>query len=221
MTSPGAALLLLFDVAPEATAEHDAWHTREHLPERLALPGFRRGSRWTALDGAPRYCVVYEVDDLAALDSPAYRARLAQPSTWTASMMRHYVGMRRTLCRAVAGFGPALGGAALVAGWRLPEDEAARHAALDRVAAALPEVAALPGVASGLLLARGALAAMTREQAIRGQDASVDAALIVTVYDDAALAPLAAALAPALPAGAAPARYRLACTLSAGAAAQR
>jgi len=35
-----AAMLLSFDVAPDAIDEHDDWHTHEHLPERLSIPGF-------------------------------------------------------------------------------------------------------------------------------------------------------------------------------------
>jgi len=40
-----AAMLLSFDVAREAIRQHDDWHTHEHLPERLSIPGFLRGSR--------------------------------------------------------------------------------------------------------------------------------------------------------------------------------
>ena len=50
---PSAAMLLSFDIAEEAQREHDDWHSHEHLPERLAIPGFLRGSRWRALAGAP------------------------------------------------------------------------------------------------------------------------------------------------------------------------
>lgn len=42
-------MLLLFDVAPGAVAEHDAWHTHEHMPERLRIPGFLQGTRWIAV----------------------------------------------------------------------------------------------------------------------------------------------------------------------------
>ena len=56
-----AAMLLSFDVVPEAIDEHDEWHTQEHLPERLSIPGFLRGTRWVALHGLPRYFVLYEV----------------------------------------------------------------------------------------------------------------------------------------------------------------
>jgi hypothetical protein len=44
-------MLLSFDVDVEAVAEHDRWHTQEHLPERLAITGFLRGTRWTAIEG--------------------------------------------------------------------------------------------------------------------------------------------------------------------------
>ena len=48
-----AAMLLSFDVEADAIDEHDRWHTHEHLPERLSIPGFRRGTRWLATDGGP------------------------------------------------------------------------------------------------------------------------------------------------------------------------
>ena len=62
-------MVLSFDIAPEAIAEHDDWHTHEHLPERLSIPGFLRGSRWVATRGEPRYMVLYEVRELATLTS--------------------------------------------------------------------------------------------------------------------------------------------------------
>ena len=62
-----AAMLLSFDIVPDAAAEHDHWHTFEHLPERLSIPGFLRGTRWIALEGQPRYLVLYEVAQLATL----------------------------------------------------------------------------------------------------------------------------------------------------------
>lgn len=46
-------MLLSFDIAPEAIPEHDDWHTHEHLPERLSIPGFLRGTRWVALQEQP------------------------------------------------------------------------------------------------------------------------------------------------------------------------
>jgi hypothetical protein len=38
-----AAIAIWLDFPPEEAAEHDAWHSTEHLPERLGIPGFLRG----------------------------------------------------------------------------------------------------------------------------------------------------------------------------------
>jgi hypothetical protein len=183
-------MLLLFDVAAEALDEHDDWHTHEHMPERLAIPGFLRGSRWTRTTPGPRYCVLYEVADLAVLDSPEYRARLDAPTPWTAKMMPHYVGMRRSLCAVVAGDGDGLGGACLVATFTPAEGRAAE---LRRrlVADVLPGLARRRGLAAWRLLENSLQARMTREQDLRGRDRAVRSALWVTGYDVDAIAALA------------------------------
>jgi hypothetical protein len=52
---------------------HD-WYDNEHAPARLTVPGVRTGYRYHALDGVrPGWLAWYELD-LAALDSPRYRA---------------------------------------------------------------------------------------------------------------------------------------------------
>src|SRR5438132_9308533 len=78
-----AAMLLTFDVEQAAIPEHDDWHTHEHLPERLAIPGFLRATRWVVVRGAPRYVVIYEVDRLETLGSRNYLDRLNHPTPWT------------------------------------------------------------------------------------------------------------------------------------------
>src|SRR4051812_16555055 len=94
-----AAMVLAIDLAPESIVQHDDWHTHEHLPERLSIPGFLRGSRWRALSGTPQYLVIYEVADLGVLTSAAYLQRLNSPTPWTAKMMKSYRGMARGFCR--------------------------------------------------------------------------------------------------------------------------
>jgi len=34
-----------WDIPPEVRAEWEHWHTTEHMPERLGIPGFLRGLR--------------------------------------------------------------------------------------------------------------------------------------------------------------------------------
>ncbi len=187
-----AAMLLSFDIAPEAIAEHDDWHTHEHLPERLAIPGFLRGTRWVALQGQPRYCVLYEVARLDTLASEAYLQRLNNPSSWTSRMMPHYRGMRRGLCSVMSSQGLGMGHMSLLLRFAPAEDQ---KAALGRwlTQDLLPQLPARPGLGSVHLL-EGALAPrMTREQRIRGADAGVDWALLVTGYSQGSLETLAQA----------------------------
>ncbi len=178
---PSAAMLLSFDIAEEAQREHDDWHSHEHLPERLAIPGFLRGSRWRALAGAPAYFVIYEVAELGVLTSPAYMERLNHPSPWTTKMMPSYRGMRRGLCEIAARAGHGLGGFGLLLRFDVPAPGQAPVGDW-LVGEVLPALAAQTGVASVALFRSGLQAALTVEQRIRGHDAGVDWALLVTGY---------------------------------------
>jgi hypothetical protein len=186
-------MLLSFDVDAEAVEEHDRWHTHEHLPERLSIPGFRRGTRWVTTEGTPRYMVLYEVESLATLASPAYRARLDNPTPWTARIMPHYRGMSRGLCSVLGSFGHGQGGAAALLRFTPRQSQAAQlHRWL--LEEALPRLPQTPGLGSAHLLQGVQPAEMTNEQRIRGADRGVDAALIITGYDGNAVADQARAL---------------------------
>ena len=47
------AVAIWHDIAPEGRDAFYAWHGNEHMPERLAIPGFLRGRRYAAIEGAP------------------------------------------------------------------------------------------------------------------------------------------------------------------------
>jgi len=184
-----AAMLLSFEIDAEAIAEHDDWHTHEHLPERLSIPGFLRGTRWIALQGQPRYFVIYEVEQLATLTSSAYLERLNNPSPWTSKMMPQYRGMTRGFCSVAGSFGLGMGHAGLSIRFKPTETAPAlRHWLLQDLLPSLPSRA---GIGSVHLFEGALTPAMTNEQRLRGADAGVDWALLVTGYSEEALASLA------------------------------
>ena len=185
-----AALLLCFDVDPDAIDEHDEWHTQEHLPERLSIPGFLRGTRWVALQGEPRYLVLYEVERLDTLASPAYLERLNGPTPWTQRIMPHYRGMRRGLCSVQGSRGFGMGHAALLVRFS-PQAGAAGSLGKWLAEDILPALPMRRGLGSTHWLEAALSAEMTDEQRIRGIDARIDGALLVTGYDEPALAALA------------------------------
>ena len=182
-----AALLLCFDLVPEAISEHDDWHTHEHLPERLSIPGFLRGTRWVAIRGVPRYLVLYEVEQLATLTSPAYLERLNEPSVWTARMMPHYRSMSRGFCLVTASFGLGIGHLSVLFRFK-PASASATSLRRWLVQDVLPDLPVAPGIGSIHLLEGAVTPRMTNEQRIRGPDAGIDWALLVTGYSEAALA---------------------------------
>src|ERR1700722_11543493 len=59
---------------PVDVAEFTDWYDNEHVPARLATPGFGAVTRFRALDGQqPDWLATYEVTP-GTLDTPAYQA---------------------------------------------------------------------------------------------------------------------------------------------------
>jgi hypothetical protein len=180
-------MLLSFDVVPHAIPEHDDWHTHEHLPERLSIPGFVRGTRWVALRGQPRYFVMYEVAQLATLTSSAYLERLNNPSPWTSKMMTFYRGMTRGFCTMAGSYGVGIGQAGLLVRFKpATGSEASLRKWL--LHEALPSLPSRAGLGSVHLLEGALTPQMTKEQGIRGADAGVDWAVLAMGYGDESVA---------------------------------
>ncbi|MGH6904724.1 MAG: hypothetical protein ACREIR_18510 [Geminicoccaceae bacterium] len=47
------ALAIWHDPAPEIESDYNEWHSKEHMYERVGVPGFLRGQRGVAIAGAP------------------------------------------------------------------------------------------------------------------------------------------------------------------------
>jgi hypothetical protein len=73
------AVAIWHDVAPEGRQEFYAWHGREHMPERVAIPGFVRGRRYVGVHGGPQYFNLYETATPAVVTGSDYLARLNHP----------------------------------------------------------------------------------------------------------------------------------------------
>jgi hypothetical protein len=109
----GAAFLAIWhDIEEHGEVEYNDWHTREHMPERVRLPGFEAGRRWVgrSLDHH-RYFTLYEAATLDVLGSATYRARLDAPTPWTHKVQPTFTNFVRAACRATASEGRGTGGA--------------------------------------------------------------------------------------------------------------
>lgn len=182
-----AVLAMWWDVAAESRAELEHWHAHEHFPERLALPGFRRASRWTAVDGGEGFFVMYELADHAVLASAPYVARLNAPSPWSTRMMPLHRGMVRTQCQVLQSHGAVTARHALTV--RLSPQQAQTEVLLRRLGELAAAVTQRPGLVGLHVLRHEAPAlATTTEQQIRGNaDRSADWVVVACGYDLAAL----------------------------------
>lgn len=98
------------DCAQGHEAAYEAWYMREHLPERLGLPGFRRGRRYVAVRPGPEFFTYYETDRPEVLGTADYLDRVGDPTPMTRQMMTSvFLNMNRTVCRVVGRAGYARG----------------------------------------------------------------------------------------------------------------
>ena len=91
-------LLAAFDFRTAHEDEFHDWYDTEHVPERLAVPGFLNAERW--IDSAdPKIAIAtYDMESVAVIDSAPYRAvGGANGTPWT----KRVTGMAKRLMRFV------------------------------------------------------------------------------------------------------------------------
>jgi hypothetical protein len=96
-------LLTLTEPPPAMEEEFNAWYDEEHLPERLAIPGFRSAQRWVAdvSPGKGKYLATYELDSAAVLESSAYLARFQNQTPWSKRCLSKTVVFKRWGCEQI------------------------------------------------------------------------------------------------------------------------
>jgi hypothetical protein len=159
-----AILAFSHDVTAGHETEWIEWHDREHIPERLSLPGFLRLRRYAALDaGRPALFYFYEAASAAVLQSPAYLERLGHPTPWTRQCMQYVCNNSRTVCRVSATLGRSLGGilAVVELGPRPGAEDGLRRWLIDE---ALPAAVARPGMVAAHLGEADAAATLVKTE---------------------------------------------------------
>jgi hypothetical protein len=134
----GEAVVAIWNgIAPEARAQFYDWHTNEHMPERVGIPGFRRGRRYVAADAdtAPEFFTLYEVDTMQVLQGSDYANRLNDPTPGTRATTAQFRDTARALSRVIVSHGPGLGGVLLTIRFDCDEQHLPALRALVRAAA--------------------------------------------------------------------------------------
>jgi hypothetical protein len=117
-------LLTSMDIDEANEADFNRWYDREHLEERVAIDGFLEARRYVAHAANPKYLCLYSTATLDVLDSPAYRARLANPTEWSRQTMARFKNMIRVVARITISNGTGRGAALGVVRLRPTPDNA-------------------------------------------------------------------------------------------------
>jgi hypothetical protein len=98
MTDPRGLLLFMTDIEPALEEEFHRWYEEEHVPERMAIPGFLSARRFRAIEGGPKYLAIYDLESPAVIESAAYRHIIgAGKSPWTQCMEARFTNARRNV----------------------------------------------------------------------------------------------------------------------------
>jgi hypothetical protein len=111
LSSPAATangmLFVASDVEPADEADFNRWYDREHVQERVRIPGFLSGARYVSLEGGRKYLGLYRTESLAVFGSPGYRAAFEKQTPWSIANLDRMRQPIRRVCavRAVTGLG--------------------------------------------------------------------------------------------------------------------
>jgi hypothetical protein len=121
------AILALWNDYPSMRAEeYEAWHTFEHVPERLTVPGMRGARRYVSSANSESYFTLYELEDLSVTEHPAYLDLVNNPTPWSLKMRQNFSNVLRIVGNITSAGGNGIGGSALVQAYSVERNEAHR-----------------------------------------------------------------------------------------------
>lgn len=96
----GKGMLITFtEVKRRDELDFNEWYNREHIDERVNLPGFKRARRYVAVKGSPKYFATYECSKVGDLATPGYLALLANQTAWSQKVMAGFTRFNRYTLR--------------------------------------------------------------------------------------------------------------------------
>ena len=153
MALAGTAFLALFNgFDPARDDEYNIWHSVEHVPERLTMPGIVRARRYVnRRDAELPYFTLYELASIEAMYSEAYLHLITHPTAWTQRMRASFGRFLRVPCRMLASRGDGMGAALQAVILRGAHGEAPADAPVRALADTLGRLDGITGVHVGLL----------------------------------------------------------------------
>lgn len=137
MTQARAQLCIWTDVDPAFELDFNRWYDREHMQERVAIPGFQSARRFQAIGDCPRpWLALYYTDTLDVFRSEPYRKAFANQTEWSLRNFERMRGTQRRVGELALELGEPGGEGGALAAFVIPEggaDMAALREALSSV----------------------------------------------------------------------------------------
>lgn len=137
MTQARAQLCIWTDVDPAFELDFNRWYDREHMQERVAIPGFQSARRFQAIGDCPRpWLALYYTDTLDVFRSELYRKAFANQTEWSLRNFERMRGTQRRVGELALELGEPGGEGGALAAFVIPEggaDMAALREALSSV----------------------------------------------------------------------------------------
>jgi hypothetical protein len=100
MALRGKGMLAVYTEArPRHERDLNEWYNREHIDERVNIPGFHRARRYVAVKGGPKYLATYECDRAEDLATPRYLHVLANQTPWSRRVIGRFTHFHRMTMR--------------------------------------------------------------------------------------------------------------------------
>ena len=134
-------------VVQEKEVDYNQWHSLEHMPERISLPGFLRGFRAQAEPGTDinhKYFMMYEAEKKEIFISKKYLERLNNPTKWTKEILSSYISPSRTICSVIAS--KSVGLAGFLATIRFLDHDIENEFNVEKLKLSIPRVIKLNGI---------------------------------------------------------------------------
>ena len=154
MSLYGKGMLITFsETPPEVEEDFNEWYNREHIDERVWMPGFHRARRYVDANSNAdiKYFATYETDKVEDLADPEYMELLKDQSDWSKKVMSTFTKFDRITASVTIDLSHGFGGACLAARF-FPEIKIMAKLRDNLGDNLLPNIVSTPGIIGAVLV---------------------------------------------------------------------